>query len=101
MNKIKRPIKWGDKARKLVSKDITRGKAKWGDKRDLCGWIIEFFGEHTRPAVAVERHISEKLGILSHNLVLWADNATIKEQVELFNKTLKELKVLSKNADNK
>lgn len=89
----KKPIDWGNKARKLRSTDICRGKASFGSKRDFRGWIIEFWGEHSRASIAFERHVAEKIGILSHGLDIWADSATIKLQVKLFNDTLTELGV--------
>jgi len=89
-----KPIEWGTKARYLSVGDICRGKATWGKKRDIQGWMIEFFGESTRPRVAFEQYFCEKLGILAHMLVIWSDDATMGEQVKLFNETLDDLKVL-------
>lgn len=101
MSKTKKPIEWGDKARPLKRTDICRGVAEKGVKRDLRGWIIEFFGEHTRAGIAFERHVAEKIGILSHGLELWSDDATIREQTRLFNETLEELKVLGRKRRSK
>ncbi len=92
----KLPIKWDKKARLLKESDICQGTGRLKEKRDLRGWIIYFFGEHTRPAVAFEQHFSIKVGIRSHQLEIWSENVTIKEQVKLFNEVLKELKVLKK-----
>ena len=84
-------IQWGDKFRPLKKADICRGFAKKGNKQDLRGWIIEFFGENTRAAIAIERHISEKKNIPTHFLELWSNDATIEEQVESFNDAIKVL----------
>jgi hypothetical protein len=97
-----KPIQWGKDARPIKFADICRGDAQVGKKRDLHGWIIEFFGENTRAAIAFERHFAEKINIPAHFLELWSDDATIKEQVKLFNETLEELKVpISKKPINK
>lgn len=96
MRKTKRPIEYGDKARLLKRSDICRGMAEKGAKRDLRGWIIEFFGENTRAGTAVERNIADKIGIFAHGLELWSDDATITEQVRLFNEAMEELKVLGR-----
>lgn len=94
MSKSKTPIQWGNKARELSSKDICRGQARLGNKQDVRGWMIEFFGELTRAESTFNRHFSEKAGIPSHGIELWSDDAPISQQVDFFNKTLKELKVL-------
>ena len=95
MSNNKSPISWGDKARELTVDDVCRGQARLGNKQDIRGWMIEFFGELTRAEVAFQRHFAAKAGIrLAHDIELWSDDAPVAEQVRFFNETLKDLKVL-------
>jgi len=93
--KSKKPIEWGETARKIKAKDICRGQARSGDQQDYRGWAIEFFGENTRAETVFSRKTMEKAGISIISIEMWSDDATIKEQVQIFNDCLKDLKVLS------
>jgi hypothetical protein len=90
----KQEITWGDKARPLSFRDICRGQARLGKKQDVRGWMIEFFGENTRAEIAFSRHFAEKAQINANQIESWSDTSTIKQQVQFFNETLIDLKII-------
>jgi len=91
-----RPINWGTTARYLTVKAICLGKPQWGAKKDLLGWVIEFFGENTRPGITFEHHLANNLGLKPYQrLALWGDSVTMKVQVDRFNTALDDLDILN------
>lgn len=60
-------------------------------RRDLLSWLDEDFSKYGQARKEVEKAIARKLGIYTHNLISWSDNAKKEEVIAVYNDVMKDL----------
>jgi hypothetical protein len=87
---VSREVEWPSEISILTPDLLCQGMSEDEQgRRDLLSWLDEDFAKHGQARKEVEKAIARKLGLYTHNLITWSDNATKKEVIAVYSEVMK------------